>query len=148
MINKVPTLCIIPFLALTSLCAQAEIYKWVDANGETHFSERKPDTAIAAESVDTRNVTAPKARETWREQDTAFQEQKKAADEAAQEQAKLEVKASQKKANCEQARKRAVSLERPRVNKVEADGTRVRMPEEWRQEQISEAAKKVADFCS
>lgn len=31
-------------------CAQAEIYKWIDANGQTHYGERKSDAGAARTS--------------------------------------------------------------------------------------------------
>ncbi len=34
-------------LAALSLPAQAEVYRWVDANGKVHFSDRKPLSATA-----------------------------------------------------------------------------------------------------
>jgi len=34
-------------LLLASLHAQAEIYKWTDANGRVHYSDRKPATTAA-----------------------------------------------------------------------------------------------------
>ena len=38
-------------LLLTCLVCQAEIYKWVDENGRTHYSDSKPETETA-ETVD------------------------------------------------------------------------------------------------
>ncbi len=49
-------------LALTALCASgaiAQVYKWVDANGRTHYSERKSDAPSArAKEV---KITSPQA---------------------------------------------------------------------------------------
>ena len=30
--------------SLTSFCAQAAVYKWVDENGRTHFSDKPPES--------------------------------------------------------------------------------------------------------
>jgi hypothetical protein len=69
---------LIAVLALPSL-AVAEIYKWVDANGRTHFSER-PDDAGRAQVVDTKPVTAARAAdpatqsEYWQERERQFRQ--------------------------------------------------------------------------
>lgn len=38
------------WLALAPLVAQADIYKWVDANGQTHYGERSSDAGTAPTS--------------------------------------------------------------------------------------------------
>jgi hypothetical protein len=67
-------------LGLASSGSHAEIYKWVDANGRTHYSENKA-TAGKANSVEVK-VKAPApspdqvkaAREYWQDQDRQLNE--------------------------------------------------------------------------
>ena len=68
-------------IMMISASASAEIYKWVDANGRTHFSERP---ASGAQSVDTtgKPASASPARasdptaqsEYWQERERQFRE--------------------------------------------------------------------------
>lgn len=57
-----------------AVSAHAEIYKWVDANGKTHYSEKKDDAGRA--KVEEVKVTAgegkPSAAPSWQEQEIEF----------------------------------------------------------------------------
>ena len=76
-------------LFLPTVC-MAEIYKWVDENGKTHFSERK-DPAGKARPLGLRTPTGPESAPTnkssaqyWQEQETRFRQRQaeKSADTA------------------------------------------------------------------
>jgi len=132
---------------LVVTAANAEIYKWTDSNGDIHYSERKPDVKANVKMVIPRNVNASAPRPTVAERDDNWaNEQAAEAEREATAAADAEAAATVKQ-NCEQANKRAASLERPRVNKVDADGTRTRMPEEWRQSQLAEARAAISQYC-
>jgi hypothetical protein len=67
-------------LGLIATASHAEIYKWVDANGRTHFSERKDD-AGKAQAVDVKAAPQPAATsantsspEYWQEQERQFRQ--------------------------------------------------------------------------
>ena len=53
LISYLKSIGLIVSLSFITVTAQAEIYQWVDKNGETHFSEQKPD------NVDAHVVDAP-----------------------------------------------------------------------------------------
>jgi len=131
-----------------SAATVAEIYQWVDENGETNFSERKPRTAIPVATIDVGNTKATEPRESWQDQNAAFEERTETEAKASAETSKVAAVAADKQANCDQAKRRATSLERPRINEVAADGQRIRMGEDQRQEEIRKAAKAVAEFCN
>jgi hypothetical protein len=66
-------------LFVSSTC-HAEIYKWVDANGQTHYSERKED-AGKAKAVELKVRSEPKSTQStdspsqyWQEQETQFRQ--------------------------------------------------------------------------
>ena len=42
-------LCCLPLLAAPAL---AEMYKWTDAEGRVHFSDRKPDTSRPVQAIE------------------------------------------------------------------------------------------------
>ncbi len=128
--------------------AAAEIYKWVDPDGETHYTERKPEAAATVvETVTPTNIQPRAERETWQTQNEAFSERRKDARELAEKDSKTADQAAKTKRNCEQANLRVATMERPRVNQVSADGTRARMPDEWRQAQLKEARAAVDKYC-
>jgi hypothetical protein len=65
----------LPFLlALSALPAQAEIYKWTDANGKIHYSDRPQDSVDAKvqplSGVQATSSTAA-AKDDWREREQA-----------------------------------------------------------------------------
>ena len=67
------------WLALTSLSGtcHAEIYKWVDASGQTHFSERA--TVAGAKLIELKEeapatTQPPSSSRYWKEQERQFQE--------------------------------------------------------------------------
>ncbi len=146
--KKMPdSLLIIVFGVLFSAGASAEIYQWVDENGVTQFSERRPQADVPVATVETTHSQATKTRETWQEREAAFKERTETASKAAAERAKADAEAAAKRANCEAARKRATSLQRPRINEVKEDGTRVRIGEDQRQAEIKKANDAIAEFC-
>lgn len=60
--------------------SHAEIYKWVDANGQTHFSERKDDVSkakavelkVVPQTVSTPAINSP--TEYWQDQERQFKQ--------------------------------------------------------------------------
>ena len=126
--------------------AHGDIYKWVDG-GETHYSEHKPADGITVETI-TPWTSAPKAErktlEARLEASTKRREEKAEQDKKIHE---TEANAAKIQHGCDQAKVRLKSLERPRINKVNDDGTISRMPEEWRQEQMAEARAAVEKYC-
>ena len=65
---------------LLSAAGQAEVYKWVDANGQTHFSERKDDAGKAKvlelkEDFQPTSTRASKSTsQYWQEQEILFKQ--------------------------------------------------------------------------
>lgn len=57
-------------LALSALPAHAEIYKWTDANGRVHYSDRPQDGVDAKAQQALRAVAAPvSSQDDWRERE-------------------------------------------------------------------------------
>ena len=135
-------------LAALPIGLHAEIYKWVDRNGLTHYSERKP---IGSQSVQIVNPKAGKAtaeRQSWEEQDQQFSERREAVGKKAEEAQAAAELAAQKKVACNDAMQRLARLQRPRVNRVADDGTRTRMREEQRQEELAATRDAIKEYCS
>lgn len=134
--------------AMGSLQA-AQVYKWVDANGVTHF-DAKPPTGQAATPIDTH---APPPASPAKGSPNGSQneddvdndpEQKSANDRVRQQVAEQE---AQTKEFCDQARTNLAQLNNnPRVRQ-EVDGELRRLTEEERQAKIAETRKAIADQC-
>jgi hypothetical protein len=133
-------------LALSATAMASQVYKWVDAQGVTHFSAQPPQGAQAT----TINTAAPppkpaepeKAAPTF--QSIADPEQA-AIDEKVKQQ--VAAKEAERRKYCENMRTNLAQLQNnPRV-RVEEGGEVRRLSEKERQERISTAQKSIADNC-
>ena len=135
-------------LAMSATAMASQVYKWVDAQGVTHFSAQPPQGQDAT-SV---NIAAPPPK-------PAVAEEKKAAPTfesiADPEQAAIDEKVKQdiaakeveRKKYCADVRTNLAQLQNnPRV-RVDVDGEVRRLSEEERQSRISEAQKAIAENC-
>jgi len=49
----------IVLLALVPVLAQAQMYKWVDENGRTQYSDRPPPAGVKFDTIETKTAPAP-----------------------------------------------------------------------------------------
>ena len=128
----------------------AAMYKWVDEDGQTHYTEYPPpEEDIQVETIQPPpKVDTAGARKELEEKQEKIQsiedDRNKSADEAA-EKAKL---SALNKANCDLARdklKQLTSL--PRVYGKDEQGNRVRLGEDVRQQRIAAAQKDIKEWC-
>jgi hypothetical protein len=139
------------FLLLLLLAgnASAAMYKWVDEDGNTHYTQSPPPGDIQAETIGPPpKVNTKEAVEQLQEQQQKLEEISKQKQEAIEAQSKADEELARKKANCELARERLASYTEPRVKFVQADGSRVRATEEERQEQIKISQEMIDEFCN
>ncbi|AGA85607.1 DUF4124 domain-containing protein [Stutzerimonas stutzeri] len=132
-------------LALCGNVMAAQVYKWVDAQGVTHFGAQPPQ-GQQVETVNT--VTAPAK--------PAAAPQPPVQDEAEADQSSIDRKVKQQVAAQEAERKRYCETMRtnlaqlqnnPRV-RVEDNGETRRLTEEERQSRINETRDKIAENCN
>jgi hypothetical protein len=128
--------------------ANSEIYKWVGDDGETHYGERKPAADLDVETIKPVDLKTTGQMETWQEREAAFSERREEADKQAKKLEEDNAHTDKVEHACKQATIRAASLEPARINKVDANGQRIRTTEEWRQTQLSEARAAVEKYCS
>ena len=135
-------------LAMSATAMASQVYKWVDAQGVTHFSAQPPQ----GQDADSINTATPPPK-------SAVAEEKKAAPTfesiADPEQAAIDEKVKQdvaareveRKKYCEDVRTNLAQLQNnPRV-RVDVDGELRRLSEEERQSRISETQKSIAENC-
>ncbi len=128
-------------IGLSPLCMAAQIYKWVDAQGVTHFDAQPPQgreaTAVVTPSAPSGQPTAPARSSAIGDQQAIDNKVKK---QVAEQQAQLKV-------FCEQARTNLAQLQNNPRLREEAEGGMRRLTDQQRQERIVEAQQQIADNC-
>lgn len=132
-------------LALSGSAMAAQIYKWVDAQGVTHFGAQPP-TGQAAETLNT--VVAPPKPSTpanKTEQPQSPDVEQRDIDRKVKEQ--VAAQEAERKRYCETLRTNLAQLENnPRV-RVEENGEVRRVTEEERLSRIGDAKQKINEHC-
>ena len=132
-------------LALRSPSMAGQIYKWVDANGTTHYGAQPPqgqeatsvNTVVASPRPNTAPAPTPAAESVDAEQEAINKQVKE--DVAAQ--------AAQIAENCKIFRTNLAQMQNnPRV-RIEVNGELRRLGEEERQAKIAEAKKAISENC-
>jgi len=139
------------FLVFTFACSSpfAAMYKWVDDEGTTHYTQQPPPAGI--ESITLKTPPAIDGSETAKN----FENQQKFLDterEKRQKLIKAQLRAAEDKArmekNCELVRARLKKyITSPRVQLVQADGSQIRSTEEQRQEGIADSKEMIKKYC-
>jgi hypothetical protein len=120
----------------------AQIYKWVDAQGVTHF-DAQPPAGQPAQEIDVQKP-APPPPSAPKEPDATVEQQ--AADAKVKKQVAAEE--SKRKEYCDQQRTNLAQLQNnPRVRE-EVNGEFRRFTEEERQARIAEVKKSLEDTCN
>ena len=135
-------------LAMSATAMASQVYKWVDAQGVTHFSAQPPQ----GQDADSINTATPPPK-------PAVAEEKKAAPTfesiADPEQAAIDEKVKQdvaakeveRKKYCVDVRTNLAQLQNNPRLRMEVDGELRRLSEEERQSRISETQKSIAENC-
>lgn len=134
-------------LALSSTAMAAQVYKWVDAQGVTHFGAQPPQ----GQQVETVNTVTAPARPAAASQASPQGEPAAAPDQRSiDRQVKQQVaeQEAERKRYCETLRTNLAQLQNnPRV-RVEENGEVRRITEEERQARITETQEKIVENCN
>lgn len=129
---------------------QAAIYKWVDDQGVTQYSQHPPSDR-PAETVappPRPGADAAAAQKKLEETLQGLDADRKARAESEQEQEKLAATAEQRRKNCTAARDDLTKLTTGgRKRLIGPDGVASYMAEEDRQAYIEKARKQIEEFC-
>lgn len=146
---KTASLLLSVFITFTAVFqVQAAVYKWVDKDGMTHYTQEPPPPGIQGKTMaPPPKVNSDAATQRLKQEEKTLQQyqnqrQKQSKEEQAQEQKKQALEQA-----CSQARLRLKSLQRPRVNYVDKDGTRRRATEEERQRDLQKARDYIDKNC-
>lgn len=132
-------------LALSASAMASQVYKWVDAQGVTHFGAQPPQ----GQQATTINTAVPQPKTTEPLATPTFESIADPEQAAIDEKVKQEVatQEAERKQYCQAVRTNLAQLENnPRV-RVEVDGEVRRLNEEERQQRIGEAKQAIAKNC-
>lgn len=142
--------CLALLSLLISFSASAEIFKWVDENGQTHYSQSPPESG-EAETIDV-PPPPPIAPESDNNEVDALIEKQQADEQAeleAQEKAEQEAeREAQLATNCQVATDNLRGYQNnPGRRVIDEDGNAARLSEEERQQKIQELQDKIDLYC-
>ncbi|MFZ3207017.1 MAG: glycosyltransferase [Pseudomonadales bacterium RIFCSPLOWO2_02_FULL_63_210] len=132
-------------LALSASAMASQVYKWVDAQGVTHFGAQPPQ----GQQATTINTATPPAKTAEPAATPTFESSADPEQAAIDEKVKQEIatQEAERKKYCQTVRTNLAQLENnPRV-RVEVDGEVRRLNEEERQQRISEAKQAITKNC-
>ncbi len=121
----------------------AQVYKWVDAQGVTHFGAQPPEGQQAT-SVNTTIAPAPAVIPAKLPQ-VGVDEEQQAIDEKVKKE--VAAKEAERKQYCEKMRTNLAQLENNPRLREEVNGEVRRLDEDERQKRIAEAKKAIAENC-
>jgi hypothetical protein len=126
----------------------AAMYKWVDENGQVHYTQEKPPPGVQGQTIkpppEVDTEAAEKQLETREKLLNEAQEGRtKSREEAAKAAEEKEFFAE----NCRRAQQTLASYQVPNALVEQPDGSRKRYTEEERLAGIAEAEKRIKDFC-
>ncbi len=141
-------LCVTLGMALASPGLLAEMYKWIDDEGQVQYSQSPPPGRPAETIKPPPKVDSKAAREKLKQQLQDFELRGDKRQEQAEADQKTQEQAGERKAACDTARERLAKLEgKPRILQYAEDGSSKRLTEEERQADIAEARKQVEKHC-
>lgn len=136
-------------LAAGASTALAGMYKWVDEQGATHYSQNPPPggkaQAIKPPPTPADSEAAVKRLEAQRQE---AQKRREAGQQDARERQENTTSQAIREESCRLAQQNLGTLEaNSRVAIQDADGNMKRLSEEERQAQLTEAKKQVEEYC-
>jgi len=151
---KTKRLVVLAVLALLAPAAAAQVFKWVDESGRTHYGEKPPPGVKATEvgvPPPPSGAAAPPPP-SWKDKELEMKRQRierdQREDQSRQREAAEKQKAEARKNDCENARSYLENLERGvRYYNRDAKGERVFMEEQERAAAIETAKKRIRERC-
>lgn len=127
----------------------AAVYKWVDENGQTVYSQNPPSGDVEYEEIGAPpKVDSARALKELRDDKIKADKLRRERLRVETDRKKTREEEANVKKNCKIARGKLASLQRPRAKILQPDGSRIRLPEEERQRQIKEAEAKIKEWCT
>ena len=134
------------FFLLLQSPAHADVYKWVDEDGQVHYGEQPGNTGAEKVPIRTNETTTPRTmNKDAVDVVKADEEAKNKLKKEAEEEKKIN---RDKRKWCNEAKRdlQAIST-RGRLREINEKGEYITLTEEQRQQRISAARKKEREFC-
>lgn len=132
--------------------AHAAVYKWVDADGNTHYTQQPPSGDIEADIIKPLpKIDTKGALKDLDENQKFLEDKQKEREKQAEDQEFDEANAAIRKSNCQLGRDKMASLRltaSPQARSVSEDGTVYKLTEEQRQAKIKEAQEIIDNNCN
>jgi len=142
------------FVILLSTNALAAISKWVDSNGQVHYSDQPPPLDVRPKTLrpdtntqDTASsgVAAP---QTIAEREAELKKSQKAKKEAADKAAQKQSATDAQQASCAAAQQNLRDLQSGiRMVEIDAKGERSFIDDQQREQRIEKAQKDISNYC-
>ena len=140
-----------------SIAAQAEVYKWVDKDGNVHFTDRKPEAEENVETVDTSATELSESQLQAAEQRNKLRKESASTTQAAQIEYEEELskqradrkrdKENRAKACAMSRRNLAISIRSTRTYTTDEQGERTYLSDDERVAKTELYRKMIAEFC-
>ncbi len=134
------------FILLIQSPSHAEVYKWVDEEGQVHYGEQPGNPGAETVPIRTNETTTPR---TMNKDEIDIVKSDIEAKDKKKKEAEEQKKVNQDKRKwCKEARSdlQAISS-RGRMREINEKGEYIVLSEEQRQQRISAAKKKEREFC-
>ncbi|MBI3901892.1 MAG: DUF4124 domain-containing protein [Nitrosomonadales bacterium] len=139
--------CLPVCLLLLSVSAHGALNKWVDTEGNVHYSDEPPPLDVKAQTlVVPQPASGVAAQKTTAEREADRKKTKKAKEETDQKASKQQEEAAAKESSCNSLRANLRMLENaPRISTYNSKGEEVLMDDATRQQQMAEVRKQLAN---
>lgn len=132
--------------------SHARLYKWVDADGNTHYTQQQPPDGAAIEDIKlpaSVNIDTQQAIKSFEEQQKKGKELTEAYEKEEKEQNRQAEHTELKKENCRKSRAKLENVQSAgRIRAVDEYGNVVRATEEERQRRITKAQENIKKWCN
>jgi hypothetical protein len=145
----------IVILSLLSLNIHAAVQKWVDADGNIHYSDTRPDEDTETKSVrtfvgkDSAGASPSYTPKTYAEREAEMKKAKQGKEEEQKKKTQQDAVAEAKKSNCAAARENARTLETgARIVTYDDKGESTYLDDDARAQRMEEARKAISANCN
>ncbi len=132
--------------------SHAKMYKWVDADGNTHYTQSPPPDGAAIEDINLPASVNLDNKEAVKAFDKQQNKQQESAETKQKDEKELNREAEHtalKKDNCRKSKAKLENVQSAgRIRAVDEYGNVVRAGEEERQRRITEAQENIKKWCS
>ncbi len=138
-------------MVLFSITAHAQIYKWVDENGKTQYTDQPPPTAVReGQRLQIKSVPMTGGHASGKSGNLSEErlEFDKRQQQKREEESKQQAQAGENKKKCIDAQGQLrIYTDSPRLTVPDGAGGITYVDDEMRQKKIAEANKAIAEFC-